>query len=321
MGEEHSRGKNHHELMFMTNADGAANGPIRYYSRQSGSVETEQVMGESALRWAYETGLGRMAMRTWISRPWVSRWYGRRMDRPASRKRIRPFIEAYGIDTAEIEKAWDAYESFNAFFTRRLRPEARPVDADPKAIVFPADGRHLLVRPLDKAGWIYRKGERLEIEALLGSALEAARFRKGAALISRLCPVDYHRFHSPLSGKWSEPLPLGERLHSVNPIALARMTRSLWSNRRRIQIWDHASAGRVAMIEIGATFVGSIRYTFPGHEIFEKGEEKGYFAFGGSCVITVFANDAIDFADDLVEHGAAGREVYAQVGDRVGVFG
>ena len=137
-------------------------------------------------------------------------------------------------------------------------------------------------------------------------------------LISRLCPVDYHRFHFPVDGVPGESRLIRGRLYSVHPIALRRSVRYLVRNKREVTLIASPEFGDVAMIEVGATNVGAIRQSYvPGRPV-AKGDEKGFFAFGGSCVITLFARGRIRFDADLVAQGARQVETYARFGDRLG---
>ena len=137
-------------------------------------------------------------------------------------------------------------------------------------------------------------------------------------LISRLCPVDYHRFHFPVAGVPAENRLINGWLYSVSPVALRRNIRYLVENKRELTLIDAPAFGTVAMLEVGATNVGSILQSFTAGRPVEKGAEKGFFAFGGSCVITLFARDRIRFDDDIVAQSAQGRETYARMGDRLG---
>ncbi len=289
------------------------------YNRYTGKLEPEQIYGEAWLRRAYETPVGRFLTWAVAKRTFFSRWYGQRMQRPSTIPLIEPFIDAYGIDRDTFADPVTSFACFNDFFIRRLKPEARPVDPDPSAIVFPADGRHLLLPRLDAHTRLWAKGEGFELEEFVGSEGLARTFRNGAAVVSRLAPVDYHRFHFPISGRASAARLINGPLYSVHPIALARSTRYLTANKRTVTLIENEGQPPVAMVEIGATNVGSIDQTYtPGPVV--KGEEKGYFAFGGSCVVTIFAEGSASFAGDLAEHSGQGREIYAHVGDRMGQF-
>ncbi len=292
--------------------------PITYFNRYTGTLEQEDIYGEAPLRFAYENPVGRGLLELLVKRGMFSRWYGRRMDHPASRARVAPFIAKYGLDPAEFAERPESFASFNEFFARKLKPGARPVAADPAAVVFPADGRHLGFQNVADVPGVFVKGQRFDIPALVGSAELGARFREGTLVLSRLCPVDYHRFHFPCAGVPGAPRLINGPLYSVNPIALRRRLAYLWENKRVITEMVTPNLGTVLLIEVGATNVGSIVQTMtPGAPV-AKGGEKGCFKFGGSSTITLFEPGKVTLAADLTAHSAEQRELYARMGDIMG---
>ncbi len=292
--------------------------PIQFYHRYRRQVETESIYGEKWLRWAYETGPGRAALHTLIKRPWFSKKYGNWADSRKSRKEISAFVQKYEVDPDEFLECPESFQSFNEFFSRELKSSARPVYREEGTANFPADGRHLVITDLSRESWIYVKGRKLDLPALLGSEELACEFRDGTAILSRLCPVDYHRFHFPLTGIPEKPKLIEGPLFSVNPIALSRQLTYLWQNKRQITVVRDSPVGNYLFLEIGATNVGSIENTFqPGLPV-RRGTEKGYFRFGGSMTITIFPAQRFTPANDLVEHSNEGREVYARMGDLMG---
>jgi phosphatidylserine decarboxylase len=295
--------------------------PIRYFHRTKQVVETEQVYGEGWLRWTYGNPLGRLSLELLVKRALASAYYGFRMNRPASANAVLPFIVKYDLNVDEFAKSPFVFKSFNDFFYRALKPGARPVADGERVAVMPADGRHLALPNVDAAAGFYAKGQRFDLKAFLGDEALAAKFAGGAMLISRLCPVDYHRFHFPVAGKAGEPRLINGFLYSVSPIALRRNLSYIWQNKRMVTLVESPGFGQVAVCEIGATMVGGIVQTFiPGRAV-AKGEEKGLFKFGGSCVITLFQPGKIKFDADLVKPGTEGLEVYARMGERLGGAG
>ncbi|MEY4088489.1 MAG: hypothetical protein RJB55_760, partial [Verrucomicrobiota bacterium] len=274
--------------------------PIEFFNRRTGRVETEQVFGEGWLRFAYENPVGRLSVWLIARRAVFSKWFGRRMSKPESALRVVPFITQYNLDVDEFAKSPFDYKTFNDFFYRALKPDARPIAGGDDVAVLPADGRHLVFPNIDAAEGFYVKGAKFTVRELLDDEDLASRFAGGAMVISRLCPVDYHRFHFPVAGAPRESRLVQGWLYSVSPIALRRRIRYLVENKREVTLIDGSPFGPVAMIEVGATNVGSIRQSFvPGRPV-AKGDEKGLFAFGGSCVITLFTRGSIRFDDDLV---------------------
>jgi len=291
---------------------------IEFFNRYSGRVEQEQVYGAGWMRWTYTNPFGRLALMALVRRPLFSRWYGWRMDRPASRKKIRPFIHDFGVDITEFAAPPDSYRTFNEFFYRRLKAGARPLDTDPHAVAFPADGRHLGFPDVSRIDGVFVKGQHFDLGRLLADEALAARYARGTLVLSRLCPVDYHRFHFPLAGLPSATTLRNGPLYSVNPIALRRKLGYLWENRRTLTTLETDRFGTVLVMEIGATNVGSIVQTYPPGQPVAKGDEKGYFRFGGSSTLLLFEAGKIRLAEDLVKNSRIQRELYARVGDSLG---
>jgi phosphatidylserine decarboxylase len=299
--------------------------PIRYFDRYERELKVEPIYGERWLRFAYENPAGRFLVWLLVRRKIFSWWYGRKMRARWSGLQVLPFIEKYGLDVDEFAKSPFAYKTFNEFFYRALKPEARPIAAGEQVAVLPADGRHLGFPDVDRSEGFYVKGAKFSLAELLDEdRLPAekrelsAKFAGGGMLISRLCPIDYHRFHFPVDGVPGEPRLVGGFLYSVHPLALKRNIRYLVRNKRAITLVESPAFGSVAMIEVGATNVGSIVQSFaPGRPV-RKGDEKGLFAFGGSCVITLFEPRRIGFDADLVEQSGRGVETFARMGDRLG---
>lgn len=292
--------------------------PIRYFNRHTGATETEQVYGEGFLRWSYGNPLGAISLNAFVKRPFFSAWYGRRMDRPESAARVAPFIKKYDLDPADFADAPESYRSFNEFFYRKLKPAARPIDTDASSVVFPADGRHLGFERASAIEGVFVKGQKFDLSALLGDAKLAARYADGSLVLSRLCPVDYHRFHFPAAGIPGETRLIDGPLFSVSPIALRQRLAYLWTNKRAITELKTEQFGTVLLLEIGATCVGTIRQTYRPGEAVSKGAEKGYFAFGGSSTLTLFEPGAVRLASDLLENSRQQVELYARIGSPMG---
>ncbi|MBN8459949.1 MAG: phosphatidylserine decarboxylase [Verrucomicrobia bacterium] len=288
--------------------------PIRFFNRHTGTLETEQVYGEGFLRRTYGNPLGRLALHAFVKRPAFSKWFGYRMNQPDSRAKIAPFIARYGLDPSEFADPPESFATFNAFFYRKLKPAARPIDPGENTLVFPADGRHLGFARAEEIRGVFVKGQRFDLAALLGDAGLAARYAGGALVLSRLCPVDYHRFHFPAAGIPGPVTETGGPLFSVSPIALRRNLAYLWTNKRTLTRLETPNIGTVLLLEIGATCVGSIIQTHPTGQPVAKGAEKGYFAFGGSSTLTLFEPGAVKLAEDLLDHSSRQTELYARMG-------
>jgi phosphatidylserine decarboxylase len=290
--------------------------PITFLNRYSGKLETEQVYGEGFLKWAYGNPLGKIALHSFIKRPFFSKWYGRRMNQPDTKEKIAPFIKKYGMDAEDFLDDASSYEHFNAFFYRKLKLEARPIsDA---TVVFPADGRHLGFANAEDVAGVFVKGQKWDLRKLIADDKLYEEFAGGSLVLSRLCPVDYHRYHFPLAGVPSETVLLNGPLFSVSPIALRQNLDFMWQNKRTRTLLETPHHGKVLIMEIGATCVGSIHQTFIAGQPVAKGAEKGYFSFGGSSTITIFQKNKVTLDADLIENSANQQELYAKMGDSMG---
>ncbi len=292
--------------------------PIEFFNRYTQQIETEAIYGEPYLRWAYGNPFGRLTVELLVKRSAFSHWYGWRMNQPQTKDRILPFLKTFDLDAEEFEKSPEDFLHFNDFFARKLKPSARPVDASPGSVTFPADGRHLGFQSLSQIAGVFVKGQRFNLAALFQDQELAARYKEGTAVLSRLCPTDYHRFHFSVDGVPSPATRRAGSLYSVSPLALRQTLAYLWQNKREITQIDSPSFGLVTTVEFGATNVGSIHQTYQTGKRVAKGDEKGFFSFGGSATMTFFEPERIALTPDLIEHGKAQREVYARMGDIMG---
>ena len=292
--------------------------PIQFFNRYTQNIETEAIYGEAYLRWAYENPLGRLSVEAVVKRMIFSHWYGWRMNLPKSRDRIQSFVESFGLDANEFEKTLDEFDHFNDFFARKLKPSARPIAPEADTVTFPADGRHLGFQDLSRVSGVFVKVQRFDLEALFHSQELAQRYQKGSAVLSRLCPTDYHRFHFSTDGVPAPSLRMPGPLYSVSPIALRQNLAYLWQNKRELTQIQSPGLGTVTIVEFGATNVGSIKQTYSPNRAVSKGDEKGFFSFGGSATMTFFEPERVELSPDLVEHSRLQREVYARMGDVMG---
>ena len=289
--------------------------PIQFFNRYTETIEEEAIYGEPYLRWAYGTPLGRLTVQLIVKRLFFSHWYGWRMNQTGSRTRITPFLKQFGLDASEFEKKVDAFEHFNDFFSRKLRSASRPVNSNEASVVFPADGRHLGFQNLASIEGVFVKGQEFKLAELFHDDALATRYKEGTAILSRLCPTDYHRFHFSTDGVPTEAKIVRGALYSVSPLALRQNLSYLWHNKRMITRLQSDTLGEVTIVEFGATNVGSITQTFAPNKPVKRGEEKGFFSFGGSATMTFFEPGRITLMSDLSENSRSHRELYARMGD------
>jgi len=294
---------------------------IPYYNRVTGKIENEKVYGGSWLDWAYQNRFGFYLTDHLFSRRWVSRMFGAFEDSPLSRLKIRDFIRKYDIRMEDYEEA--GYSCFNDFFIRRFKPGVRPFPDSPRRFAAGAEARYLAFTGLKPDQHFDVKGFDVNLAGLVQDPELAKQFEGGTLIIARLCPVDYHRFHFPFTGRLVRHYPVAGRYHSVNPVALKAAPRVFLENERQIAVLEHEQFGTCAMIEVGALGVGKIvqsaynsRTSLP--LAFEMGSEKGYFLFGGSTVIWLLGRGKIKLCDDLLQNSAKGIETWIPLGQTLG---
>lgn len=292
---------------------------IQYIDRKTKAVCQEKVYGMKSIVLLYgDTLWSRVAHHTLLpllaKLPFFSRIYGLLQKLRSSRKKIAPFIQTYGVDTTEFMT--QDFRSFNDFFTRKLKPACRPILQDPHVAVLPADARYLVYPQIAE---FTIKGQVFDLATFLGDPVYARRFNTGSMVIARLCPVDYHRFHFPCDGVALKPHLINGHLYSVNPIAIKKRFAILSENKRVVTEIESETFGTVLFVEIGATAVGTIQQTFTPKKSVHKGQEKGFFEFGGSCIVLLFEHNRIVFDADLVANTKQGLETLAHFGESLGV--
>ena len=292
---------------------------IKFYNRYTQSVEDERVFGEHFLKFLYSSHLGKLTLNQLVKRKIFSELYGQFMRHSMSRRYIEPFVKKYHIDASVFEKDIRDFRSFDDFFSRKLKKSARPITVMSEALAFPCDGRHLVLDDIRKLPTFFIKGQRFDIKALLRDDTLAQEFKDGSMVISRLCPTDYHRFHFPCNAVIRRIYKVKGDYRSVSPIATKANISIFFENKRIVSVLQSEDVGTVLMVEVGATGVGKITQTAEAGRLYFKGEEKGYFSFGGSTVLTIFQKNKVKFSEDLRKNTLNGIETFALMGDRMGV--
>lgn len=244
-----------------------------------------------------------------VSWPLLSRLTGRlsdlRLPRAILVPAIRAYARAYGADLTEAALPVEAYPSFNAFFTRRLREGARPIAGGEGVVVSPSDSRLSTIGPVPPDGRLEQvKGSTYSVAALLGSAEDAAPFRRGVQATLYLSPAMYHRVHSPVDGRVCAWRHVPGRLFPVNAAGV-RLLPGLFTRNERVAVFlDTDAQGPVAVVLVGAANVGRMSLTFadlvtntgrgcPGRSVPPKpvvlcrGDDLGAFNLGSTIVLLV----------------------------------
>ena len=261
----------------------------------------------------YGNAAGRMLLKP-LTAPWRSKLAGRRLSTKASCVFIKPFVKKNAIDMSQFEA--EEYGSYNDFFSRRIRPEARPVDLDPKHLISPADSK-LTALPITETGRFTLKHTEYTVGSLLKNPTLAAAYVGGWALVFRLTVDDYHRYCYAFDAEKGETVPIPGKLHTVNPIANDFFP-IYKENAREYTILRTKEVGEVVAMEVGALLVGKI-VNHHGEATVTRGQEKGYFQFGGSTVVLLLKKDTAVLDSDILENSENGIETVVKFGEKIGI--
>lgn len=213
-----------------------------------------------------------------------------------SRFFIPAFARAYKIDLEEMEFPINEYKNLNHFFTRKLRPGMRLLNDEESSVISPVDGVIEAAGEITSELMMRVKGKDYSVLDMLGTEQKATKYLSGSYLIIYLSPSNYHRIHSPFSGRVIDQWTLGGKSYPVNAWGLKYGREALSKNFRKVTEMRH-DYGHAAIVKVGAMFVNSIETTYKGEEL-QKGEELAYFSFG-STVILLFEKDTFKLQDSL----------------------
>ena len=254
------------------------------------TVEKPQV--PKSLRFLYYNKFGGLILRM-INRRWMSKLAGRYLDSRLSKRKIKKYVKKHGIDMSEFLQ--EDYKNFNEFFTRRIKPELRPFDPDPDALISPCDAKVSAYVISDDLVF-NAKGFDYTVGSLLKNGELAEKYSGGLCLVFRLCVTDYHRYFFFDGGIAERNTFIKGRLHTVQPAALERR-RVFTENCREYTLLKTDNFGDAVMVEVGAMMVGRIVNEVKSGR-FERGQEKGRFEFGGSTVILLLEKNRAELDGD-----------------------
>lgn len=264
-----------------------------------------------SIRFLYGTVIGRAMLKPLVH-PFISRSAGKFLDSGGSAWLVPWFIKKHHIDMEGYEEK--RYRSFNDFFTRRRVAER--IDITPEHMASPCDG-YLSVYPVDGERTYHIKNVEYRLEELLGSRTLAERFSGGLCLIFRLTPQDYHRYCYACDGTRVRSRAMGGVLHCVRPTAYTSVPVFV-ENSREYVVLRTDFFGTIVQMEIGALLVGKI-HNYHGKVKVAKGQEKGYFEFGGSTILVLVEKDKLNLVERVVENTKMGKEMKIRLGETVGV--
>ena len=281
---------------------------------RDGTVTEQEDSLEKPLNFLYGTTLGRLLLKPLTAR-WVSRLAGAFLSTPLSKGFIKSFIQKNGIDMSQFEEV--TYRSYNEFFSRKIKPEARPMDMDPKHLISPCDCK-LTALSIGEDTVFTLKHTPYTVSSLLKNEELADRFRGGTALIFRLCVDDYHRYCYTADGEKTEQVRIPGAFHTVNPIANDFFP-IYKENTREYCLLDTDAFGQILVMEVGALLVGRIVNHQSGIARVTRGTEKGYFQFGGSTIVMLLPPNAAAIDQDILEASQKGLETVVRYGEKIGL--
>lgn len=267
---------------------------------------------ERVLKILYGNVFGRMLLKP-LTAPWISRLAGAFLSTKASCVLIRPFIRNNHIDMTQFEPV--KYQSYNEFFSRKIKPEMRPIDQNSQHLISPCDSK-LTVMKITKDCRFRLKQTVYTVESLLKNRQLASEYEGGYAMIFRLTVDDYHRYGYIANGKKEKNVKIPGVLHTVNPIANDYYP-IYKENSREYTILHTKEFGNLIVMEVGALLVGKI---VNHHEeaTVKRGQEKGYFQFGGSTVVVLVKADVVQLDRDILENSRQGIETVVKFGEKIG---
>jgi len=280
---------------------------------RDGTLISETDGQDRLLAKLYGTVWGRMLLRPLVA-PAVSRLVGAFLSTGLSRCLIKPFIRNNQIDMSPYQPA--VYRSYNEFFSRKIRPEMRPVDRQEDHLIAPCDSK-LTVLPIAPDARLWLKHTEYTVESLVRSRELAEKYKGGYALVFRLTVSDYHRYCYVDDGEKEENVRIPGVLHTVNPIANDHYP-IYKENAREYSILHSARFGDVLMMEVGALLVGKI-VNLHGKASVNRGQEKGYFQFGGSTVVLLFEKGTIAVDEDILANSRQNIETIVRMGEKIGI--
>lgn len=266
-----------------------------------------------SVRFLYGTVFGRFLLKI-FTQPFISEIGGWYLSLPVSRHLIPKFIKKNNISLNGIEVPNRGFRSFNDFFKRKKIEIA--IKENSKYFISPCDGLLSMIK-LSRDSEFNIKNTTYSLDRLLKDSNLAKEFSEGTALILRLTPSHYHRYLFIDSGTVLENRKINGVLHCVRPIALEKFPVFV-ENAREYTVIDTENFGKIIQMEIGAIMVGKITNKEIKDKV-KRGEEKGYFEFGGSTIIVLVKKDIIKLQYDILKELCTGTEVSVKSGEVIAI--
>lgn len=279
------------------------------FDRKTNTCYEEE--NSKSLLFLYNNVFGRIVLKL-CTRKWVSTLGGWYMSSSLSKHRIKRFISKNKIDMSEYEDT--KYSSFNDFFTRKIKEGKRIIPKDASAFIAPSDSK-LTVYPIDQDTCFWIKNSCYTVSELLQDEELAKKYEGGYCFVFRLGVTDYHRYSYIDDGKFLSSKRINGRFHTVQPIAFKKY-KVFSENTREYQVLKTKHFKSIIQMEVGALMVGKI--CNKNVKSFKRGEEKGYFCFGGSTVVVLVEKDTVIPDSDILENSSKDIETRVYLYETVG---
>jgi len=283
---------------------------IWYYN--DGQLEQEKICPERWMRLIYENPVGGASLLWLVKRKAVSRLYGLYCRTGLSAKVIPKFIEKYQVDMTGCNST---YKNFAQFFSREKANVSFPTQAN--VLGSPCEGLVSVFANIKCEQVIAAKGADFSLTELFADADLAREYEGGTMVSIRLTPAHYHRMHFFDDGVVESTRMIKGDLYSVSPLALNRVVRLYCRNKRALIKFNTQNFGEVVLVEVGATFVGSIVHCFKDGQTVERGQVASYFKPGGSLVLMFLKKDAFQPDPELIAHTIEGMETKISIGEPI----
>lgn len=284
---------------------------MKYIVRDRNSKKNIIIESSKTLNFFYDTLFGRIILKPFISKSF-SNLMGKYMNSKYSLKRVDKFINKNDINVYEYSK--QKYTSYNDFFIRKVAQGKRPINANKNAFISPCDSK-LSVYLINDDLTLKIKNSYYSINTLVNENI-MNEYKGGYALVFRLSTDNYHRYCYIDSGTKGKNIHIDGVFHTVQPIALKHYN-FYKTNTREYTVLNTNNFGKVIEVEVGAMGVGKIVNNHEEYK-FKKGEEKGYFEFGGSTIVLLVKKDIIIIDEDIYNNSLENIETNVKYGEKIG---
>ncbi len=266
---------------------------------------------EKGLSFLYNSKVGRLILKPLVANKFISNFVGWVLDRKISCVGIKPFVRKNNIKIDDYEKK--RYDSFNDFFIRKIKPEKREIIMDEDVFISPCDSK-LIAYKINEKTIFNVKNTAYDVFSLTNNKKISKEFKNGYALVFRLSPADYHRYYFVDDGVVLEKYKINGKFHTVNPIVYDKFE-VFKENTRECTLLQTKNFDKLLYIEVGALLVGKIN----NHDIkkFNKGDEKGFFMYGGSTVIILVKKNIIGLDKKILKNSKFGYETSVKLGEKI----